>query len=321
MCAVVVTHNREETLPRCLDALLRQNRPPDGLLVVVNGCTDGTVGLLERSYPNGHRLILRENLGGGGGFEAGLREAIGKGYEWVWLMDDDPVAEPPALERLMAQAARTPEGTPAAFASVQYDAPLDKYNAGFLWRRMPVGVPRTLVDHGEPFPVDLAPFCGFLVNREAVQRVGYPRGDFFMRFTDYEYSLRLVAANVPLISVPRSRMLHYLGERNAAGHVVSKNPPWKAYYDARNRVFTAVRLRRQGLEFFFTLRYLLRQSARDIVLDPAYGVPNTWMRVRGVVDGLTGRMGKRVDPARSRAPDRVKVSKKEVRSANDRERS
>jgi rhamnopyranosyl-N-acetylglucosaminyl-diphospho-decaprenol beta-1,3/1,4-galactofuranosyltransferase len=306
VCAVVVTYNREETLPRCLDAIAAQTCPPDAVLVVDNGSTDGTVAMLSRRYPQVLILRLPENRGGGGGFEAGHREAMRLGYDWAWLMDDDPVAEPQALERLFAAAAAIGPADAAAFCGVQYDPSLDKYNAGFYWRRRPVAVPRALVDRGEPYRVDLAPFCGFLVNRAATERVGYPRGDFFMRFTDYEYSLRLGEAGIPLTVVPTSRMVHYLGERAGSGHVISRDPPWKAYYDARNRVFTAVHLRHRTDEWLQVLSYVVRQSLRELAINPTFGWPNTRMRLRGVAHGLTGRMGKTVDPAKSRVADRVK---------------
>ncbi|MCL6594689.1 MAG: glycosyltransferase family 2 protein [Firmicutes bacterium] len=302
VCAVVVTYNRSATLRRCLTAIEAQTRLPDGLLVVDNASTDDTRDMVAREFPRARVLTLPENLGGAGGFEAGLREALALGYDWAWLTDDDPQPEPVALEAIMSVAERADPTRPAIFSSVQYDPGLDKYNAGFDWRGLPVPVARAKVDRGEPYETDLAPFCGFLAGRPLVEAVGYPRGDFFSRFTDYEYCLRARGRGIPVVIVPTSRMLHPLGERGAARRVISRNPPWKAYYDSRNRVFTALSTRRSGREFLLALRFSALQSARELVVNPRYGVPNTLMRVRGIVDGVRGRMGKTVDPARTRSP-------------------
>ncbi len=299
VCAVVVTHNRSATLRRCLTGLARQTRQPDGLIVVDNASTDDTPEVLAREFPSAHVVRLPENMGGGGGFEAGMREALRLGYDWAWLTDDDPVPEDIALETIMAAAGAWGTERPAIFSSVQYDHELDKYNAGFYWRGVPVPVGRATVDQGETYEADLAPFCGFLGGRALAEAVGYPPGHFFMRFTDYEYCLRARQKGIPVFIVPRSRMLHPLGERSAAGFVISRNPPWKAYYDSRNRVYTALRTRRSGREFLLALRYALGQSARELVVNPRFGVPNTAMRIRGVWDGLVGRMGKTVDPAKA----------------------
>jgi GT2 family glycosyltransferase len=302
VCAVVVTHNRSATLRSCLAGIARQTRLPDGLIVVDNASTDDTQAVLRAEFPDAHVVRLQENMGGGGGFEAGMREAIRLGFDWAWLTDDDPVPEATALEAVMAAAEAWGTGRPAVFSSVQYDPDLDKYNAGFHWRGVPVPVARETVDRGEPYEADLAPFCGFLAGRALADAIGYPPGHFFMRFTDYEYSLRARTAGIPVVIVPRSRMIHPLGERSSRGHVISRNPPWKAYYDSRNRVYTALRTRHSAREFLLALRFSLGQSARELVVNPRFGVPNTAMRARGAFDGLVGRMGKTVDPARTRVP-------------------
>jgi rhamnopyranosyl-N-acetylglucosaminyl-diphospho-decaprenol beta-1,3/1,4-galactofuranosyltransferase len=295
--AVVVTYNRSSILARCLRAILSQSRPPDDVLVVDNASTDDTPQVLVRDFPEVKVLTLPENLGGAGGFEAGLRYAVEHGYDWAWLTDDDPVPEPQALEQILQVAERYPPGTPVVLSSVQYDPGLDKYNAGFAWRGIPVPVPREQVDRGEPYETDLAPFCGFLAGPPLVQAIGYPRGDFFSRFTDYEYCLRARMQGIPVVVVPTSRMIHGLGERSRGGHVVSKNPPWKAYYDTRNRVFTALHTRHSWREVWLAVRFSALQSARELVLSPRAGIRNARMRLRGLWDGLGGRMGKTVDPA------------------------
>jgi rhamnopyranosyl-N-acetylglucosaminyl-diphospho-decaprenol beta-1,3/1,4-galactofuranosyltransferase len=300
VCAVVVTYNRSATLRHCLTGMAGQTRQPDGLLVVDNASTDDTPEVLAKEFPSAHVLRLAENMGGGGGFEAGMREAVRLGYDWAWLTDDDPVPEDIALETIMAEADAWGVESPVIFSSVQYDKELDKYNAGFYWRGVPVPVPRSVVDEGAPYAADLAPFCGFLAGRALADAIGYPPGHFFMRFTDYEYSLRARTAGILVFIVPRSRMLHPLGERSTRGHVISRNPPWKAYYDSRNRVYTALRTRKNTHELLLALRFSAVQSARELVVNPRFGLPNTAMRVRGVWDGLTGRMGKTVDPARTR---------------------
>lgn len=311
VCAVVVTYNRPQILSRCLDGIRAQTRAPDGVLVVNNGSTDDTVEVLARDFPWVEVLSLPENLGGGGGFEAGMRHALAQGYDWAWLTDDDPVPEPEALAEILSVAEGLDPGKPAILCSVQYDPNLDKYNGGFYWRGLPVPVPRETVDRGLPYEVDLAPFCGCLASRTLAAAVGYPRGDFFMRFTDYEYSLRARAHGIPVLMVPTSRMVHSLGERTQGGHTISRNPPWKAYYDTRNRVYTALHTRHSVREVWLAVRFGAVQSARELLFNPTYGIPNTVMRLRGLADALRGRMGKTVDPARVRDPGRPRQGGRE----------
>lgn len=92
ICAVVVTYNRKELLKRNLDSLLIQTYPLD-ILIYDNASTDGTYQyLLDLGYLNNeHITFIRGdiNLGGAGGFSNGEKIAFQKGYDLLWLMDDD----------------------------------------------------------------------------------------------------------------------------------------------------------------------------------------------------------------------------------------
>ena len=59
--AYIHTFNDADVIDRALDALLRQTRPPDAILLVDNASTDGT---LDRTFPEQVSLIRNPtNLG------------------------------------------------------------------------------------------------------------------------------------------------------------------------------------------------------------------------------------------------------------------
>jgi len=100
--AVVVTWNRAELLVRSLFAILGQTAPPDRVLVVDNASTDETASVLGRQFDDRVDVIsLRENVGGAGGFAAGIVRALEYRPDAVWLMDDDTIPEPTALQALL----------------------------------------------------------------------------------------------------------------------------------------------------------------------------------------------------------------------------
>ena len=59
-----------------------------------------------------HLAELGANYGGAGGFAYGMAQALAHGADLIWLMDDDTVPEPGALEALL-QARRGYPGVPA----------------------------------------------------------------------------------------------------------------------------------------------------------------------------------------------------------------
>jgi GT2 family glycosyltransferase len=122
--AVVVTWNRLALLQESLAAVRGQTHAPVTIVVVDNASTDGTAELLDSSYADELGLDvthLRENTGGAGGFAVGVERALVHHPDLVWLLDDDTVPTPTALEELVRAWAAYPGdvGTnrPAVLAS------------------------------------------------------------------------------------------------------------------------------------------------------------------------------------------------------------
>ena len=110
VAAVVVTYNRLPLLRQCLAALAAQTALDLPIFLGDNASTDGIAeSVAEMALPN---LVYRntgKNLGGAGGFAYGVREAALAGYDALWLMDDDTLPTPTALEAFL-QADRNLQG-------------------------------------------------------------------------------------------------------------------------------------------------------------------------------------------------------------------
>ena len=98
VCAVVVTFNRKKLLSKCINSIKTQTYPCD-VLVINNNSSDNTTEYLIENKIN--HVNLKKNLGGAGGFNVGIKTAIEKGYEYVWVMDDDCIPKDDSLEKLI----------------------------------------------------------------------------------------------------------------------------------------------------------------------------------------------------------------------------
>lgn len=95
---ILVTRNRAGLLERCLNSVRAQLRPPDELVVVDNGSTDDTAGVVRRfqaAYPV--RYVTELQPGVGRARVAGCNSASG---DILAFIDDDAVAEPGWLAAL-----------------------------------------------------------------------------------------------------------------------------------------------------------------------------------------------------------------------------
>jgi glycosyltransferase involved in cell wall biosynthesis len=99
---VIPTHNRAGLLPRALTSALGQTYAPIEVVVVDDGSTDGTAGVVDgftARHPNLRYLRHEQPLGASAARNRGFREATGT---FVALLDDDDEFAAERIEKLMA---------------------------------------------------------------------------------------------------------------------------------------------------------------------------------------------------------------------------
>lgn len=107
---VIPAYNSESTIKDSIDSVLEQTRVDlvEEILIVNDGSTDDTVGLIEQLYSavNRVRVISKENGGVSTARNAGIKEAKG---EWIALLDSDDVWLPKKLEKQWNEIEKRPE--------------------------------------------------------------------------------------------------------------------------------------------------------------------------------------------------------------------
>jgi rhamnopyranosyl-N-acetylglucosaminyl-diphospho-decaprenol beta-1,3/1,4-galactofuranosyltransferase len=289
--AVVVAFNRKILLTECLDGLMRQSLPLDAIYIVDNASTDGTdVYLREKGYLDEPRIQynrLQVNGGGAGGFYHGVRAAFEAGYEWIWLMDDDTEPEVDAL-RLMEPLKSYNEVV--AIANQKLD----------LQGRETLDGLRMLPDRNDrqnPYPrVKFSSFVGILIRRTAIEKIGFPRPEFFIHNDDLEYCLRL--RKIGEIALAKgSRVTH----KEQARQIVPRSyfgfnylPKdlhgyFFEYFGNRNYVVVQ-RTHAKGLNrYLLPLRKFLLAAAAILIVDKSDRWPRFQVLLRANWDGWRNR--------------------------------
>lgn len=299
IASVTVAYNGAGVLPKQLDALARQSRPLNEIIVVNNGSTDKTLDLLSAKYPQATVLNLPVNVGVGGGFSAGLDYAVTeKQHDWVWLLDDDSVPRGDALEVLLgALALPASSGENIGVLAPRLVHPGTELSyPGLLWRSGWVR-PSAVLCRCPVWFVDAVISSGTLVAREVVEKAGLPRADFFMDFVDFEYCLRARRHGFKIAMVRDSHMDHAIGTpRNVSIFGFSRawadHAPWREYYMSRNQTFTIWNDYPDWRSKFFVFRKLFRH-ATGILLFGEHKGACLRMMLLGFLDGRTGRLGMR----------------------------
>lgn len=292
---VVVTYNRLPLLRRCIESLYEQTSTPVNIFVIDNSSIDGTEAWGEeqsRSSRNSNLKYVRlsENLGGAGGFSEGIRRAIELGAEWIWVMDDDAEPAVDAAERLLAVA----DDPRNVYGSLAVNGDSTSWPTTLL-------IPEPIVVHRAcDVPalaeVESLPFLGFMIHRDLVAKIGLPAAGFFIAADDAEYCMRARQAGARIFVVGESRISH----PKADSYVVSigtrsitclRLPPWKRYYDTRNRLLIA----RKHFGFRIITKTLPSLAVRliaTLACEPRK-IAQCWAFVAGLIDGLLNLEGRR----------------------------
>ncbi len=205
--AVIVTYNRLECLKRCVAAVREQSRPPDEIIVINNGSTDGTLPWL--SEQPGLVVVTQENLGGAGGFHSGFKHAFERGHDWVWCMDDDGVPALDCLEQLL----KVPDEK-LAFRSplvLAIENPSD-----LAFELLPKGATANITTKIQAqtaavnglLPGIASPFNGTLIHRSILAKVGYPITDLFIWGDEVEFQARVQKAGYQVGIVVAAEFQH-----------------------------------------------------------------------------------------------------------------
>lgn len=227
-----MTRNRCELLRRCLTALGEQTRRVDEILVVDNDSQDETRHMVRSEFSSVELLELGTNVGGAGGFCHGMAWAHERGYEWLWLMDDDTFAQTDALEQLLAGAERAPSGRPLLLASrvLWKDGSPHPMNLGLPRWRWPVELAEG-VAHGLLL-MRYVTFVSVAVHRQAIDRFGLPLPHFFIWGDDVEFTARILR-DEPGFLVPESVVFHWTDAPKGAANLLGD----RFYYHVRNSLF------------------------------------------------------------------------------------
>ncbi|MEN3245461.1 glycosyltransferase family 2 protein [Fructilactobacillus sanfranciscensis] len=241
VAVVLVTFNRLALLKQSISKILEQTTPVEKIFIINNKSTDGTEVYLKL-YEDDDRfkiINLKENVGGAGGFSAGLKEAYSYGpYDFYWIMDDDTLPEPDSLTNLLT--VKTQAGVLAS---------------NVLWRDTDevsiMNIPKpdnkwTAKSLDDLYRISSSSFVSMLISNKAIEICGLPIKEFFIWGDDKEYSNRIIK-KLDGYFVPKSIVRHQT-KTNTGIDII--NEPNKGrinryFYVERNELYIA---KRDGLK-------------------------------------------------------------------------
>lgn len=292
---VVLNWNNATDTLSCLLSLSQLQYESHRVIVVDNGSTDDSVARIRADRPDVMVVEAGENLGYAGGNNLGIRRSLEMGADYVWLLNDDVVVDPDALNCLMRVAAERPNAGflgPVVRMSEQPGHILSaggSFDVHMVPEQRGVGE-RDGGQYREETEVDFLSGCALLVSRTAVERIGMLDERFFTYGEDVEWCYRGKLAGFGVVLVPQAIVWHPDTRRR------DESSARVMYYITRNRLLF-LRKHRLGMGI------MLKELWRCVVWLVNWSVNPKWRGIRpkrdavwlALRDFVLGRAGKSMD--------------------------
>jgi len=302
ICVVIVTFNRKELLLKSINVLTQQTYPLNKIIIIDNASTDNTEEILKNSPIFDPHLMtyikLDQNYGGAGGFHFGVKKALELEPQWLYLIDDDAIAQPDTIEQLAQQL----KNKDCIYAPIA----LNENKDTLCWpicininnKKKRINSFKDIKQ--ELVQVDMIPFLGFTIHSHLVKKIGLPDKDYFISGDDVEYGNRVLKLNHSIYLVTKSILSHPLPARYTISFLgISLNclvlDPWRRYYDTRNRLLNNKQKYGLSLRFFLTLSVIITKLPFVLIKEQ-----QRWSQIKahylGIFHGLVGIKGKKIEP-------------------------
>lgn len=289
---VVVTYNRLDLLKENIDALKKQTHPLHKIFIIDNCSTDKTPDYLSQFTNDSQieNIRMPQNVGGAGGFNEGIKRAVLDGCDYVWIMDDDTIPAPDALEKLVQALDLSHDIGFLCSKVVWTDNSIHKMNKPGLKKDGKGQFILVEKDGIKGYVCNNCTFVSVLFSAESILRIGLPIKEFFIWHDDIEYTERNIHYGFQGFYIPASCVVHKTNVNYSPKiHEVPPEAVWKFYYQARNTTYlTCVRKKNKLMAYLSVLnkyRRYLRRIKR--ISDPAIRRQLKEIIKKGCKDGLS----------------------------------
>jgi hypothetical protein len=290
---IVVNYNSAAFIDAFCASLVAVDYERWRLVVVDAASSDGSMDVIERSFPQATLIRRDENVGFAAGANIGIRNSLEAGDDFALFLNDDATVTPGFLHALVDVA----EPKMIVVPKILYAADptlISTHAGGFDWR---LGVFRETFAGQRDGPatnvrrdnLTTASFCCALVPVAAFRDSGLLDERFFMYYEETDFIRRAQGEGYRVRYEPSAVITHRESGSSGGGWMT----PFKQYYATRNRIYLIRKHTASRLSYAYFTAYFWATRVVTAVRMAARG---QWRLLRamtlGVLDYYRGRMGR-----------------------------
>lgn len=254
-------------------------------MLVDNASADGTPEAVRQDFPDVAVIQCDENLGFAGGNNVGTREALARGADFVFFLNNDTTVDPNLLGYLVSVFTTRPKVGIAGALMLYYDEPEVVWSAGGKidgrGQSFQIGQGKSSDEFTEVAPVDFVVGCGLMARAELFSQVGLLDEQYFLYYEETDWCARVKDAGWEIVTEPKARLWHKVS-RSTGG-----DSPLTLYYMRRNQLLY---LKKRGNKSGVTAALL--DAVRLLGVWTLKRHPHRAALARAIGDFRAGRFGK-----------------------------
>ncbi|BAZ68731.1 MAG: glycosyltransferase family 2 protein [Pelatocladus maniniholoensis HA4357-MV3] len=301
--AVYITaYQEKEALQKTITAITKQSSPIEKIFIVDNS--------KSQIIANNHQenIIVDfhpENIGVAGGLKIAVSWAIQKGYDFLWLFDQDSEPDDDVLEKLLTNYQDLSQNQNIGIiAPAIFDINTKQEFPGYIFSDYKLAPIPGLAKIKNIYQCDAVITSGSLININAAKYVELPRVDLFLDAVDYAYCMNFRKKEYKIIVIKNAMMKHRIGNYSQVKDRFKKYTntfstficsPSRYYYACRNHTFFETRLVQKKFLYrsiAYRIKILLTMMERIIRYEPDSVLIKLWACIVGTFDGFRGKLGK-----------------------------
>lgn len=204
---IIVTYNGMRWIKQCLDSCKGFE-----VIIVDNASTDGTQDFVISNYPKFHLICQDHNLGFGQANNLGIKYALERAADYVFLLNQDAYILNDCIEKLVETSiAKTEYGI---LSPIHLNGSGDKLDKGFShyleYDKNPEFYSDTVLNHRmkSVYQIPFVNAAAWLVSRSCIEKVGLFDPIFYHYGEDINYCQRLNYYGFKTGVVPHTYVKH-----------------------------------------------------------------------------------------------------------------
>ncbi len=236
---VILNFNRPQDTLECVHSVLESDYLFFEILIVDNASRDNSPAIFLEHLPDVALLKNSKNLGYAGGNNAGIRQALKQGADYVFVLNNDAIVNVDTIRVLVEIGEERPEATLIAPKVNDYARRniINSFGTSMDWFRLrPFPGDYDQEDDGRFESVkeaEIIPGAALMMKRRLFEETGLFDESFFLIHEDADLCLRNLKAGFKNIVAPQALVYHKISK------TLSAYPEASEYYSVRNFLFLA----------------------------------------------------------------------------------